>query len=282
MTTPTVSHGTSRLIDNYLSTQWDIANHLNGATATFANTYDDWIDFYVGADPTAATFIHSSADGDNPTDWGHSTTVDTKLRYRYKVTGTAHLKLTVMLHAAGETTVLADGTSSTFTSAVYTLPADALDGWRIYNHTGTGHVYVDFLYLYHDDFTLPNTAHGDNITPPIRDVKMQIPGRLTNITQGMGSDDIIYECSCDLDVGTWKRTGDVFDAQVVREIAHELSVGTADFVWLDTGEDQFKARIEPPVISRTGDGRRLDLRFVEYSRCGAGNYTYIERYGLNL
>ena len=74
----------------------------------------------------------------------------------------------------------------------------------------------------------------------------------------------------------------MFDAQVFRDIAHDLSSGTADFVWLDTGEDQFKAVLETPVIRRSGDGRRLDLKFSEYSRCNASNYTYIERFGLNL
>jgi hypothetical protein len=282
LATPTISYGHLVLYDNYSSAQWDIANHLNGATAVFANTYDDNIDFYVSAGVTATTFIHTSTDGTAETDWGYSSTLYKHLRYRYKVTVNARAKITIMLHTAGEVTVLADGGNQDYHTATFDIPTgDYIDSIRIYNHTGVGSVIVDFVSIYKDDFTLPNVAHGASFTPPPRYADQGAPMRITDVTQGMGGESATFDCSSDLDVGTWKRTLDTVDAQVIYEIAHELG-STADFVWLDTGEEQFKATMRKPMINRYGDHRTLDLEFKEYSRCNASHYTYIERFGLNL
>jgi hypothetical protein len=154
---------------------------------------------------------------------------------------------------------------------------------------GGSSVYYDFFMLYKGDFKLPNVAFGAEFSPPPRYAKKAAPSRITDVIQGMGGESATFNCTCDLDIdsgvagdeGNWKRLTDVRKAQVIHEISHELST-TVDFVWLNTGEEQFKAIMERPIFHRYGNRRELSLMFTEYSRCNASHYNYLERFGLNL
>ena len=258
--------------------------------------YDDWMRIY--GVPNSANDEWRRRYTVDLTSLALGTTLYKKWRCRYRtesVTTGLAAKILVEYTAAsggGVDVLLPESFSggSIFTVVNGTIPTSGRTIKYIYYYlddypnviAATGqNVYYDFFMLYKDDFTLPNVAHGASFTPPPRYADQGAPSRVTDITQGMGAENASFDCSSDLDVGTWKRALDVVDAQVIYEIAHELST-TVDFVWLDTGEEQFKATMRRPVIHRYSDRRTLDLEFKEYSRCNASHYGYIERFGLNL
>lgn len=251
----------------------------DGSTGTRAVVNDDWLDLNISAAVGNKAYYVSNA-----TNLGLSSTVYTKIRWRFKCgNGTIKAKIIIEFSDATQQTVLAEVNSQTFTVGSATITSGKIiDHILLFANGGTGDVYYDFVKIYKDDFTLPNTAFAANYTPPPRDSDEAAPSRITDIIQGLGGESARFDCSCDLDVNTWTRAGDVVDAQVIDEISHELS-STVDFLWLDTGLGrQFKARMRDPIIHQLDKKRVLDLAFKEYSRCNASLYSYIERFGLNL
>lgn len=157
--------------------------------------------------------------------------------------------------------------------------------------SGTYSVYYDFILLCKENFVFPNVGYGLDVTLPPRYAIIPIPRRVGDITQNLGSELTTVRASCDLDIGdNWKRPQndtpktDTVNGQVFYEIAHNTS--TEPWQWLDTGSEQFKVTMEPPVFRRTSTGNStrhiLDLTFREYRKSCASNESYIERFGLNL
>ena len=296
LATPSISYGVGYL-DDFTAlppTPLDSADPLTGIVE--AILYDDWM-FLYGTPNSPADEWRCRRTADL-TSFAIGTTLYSKWRCRFKTGGSSPgfaVKIGVeYVSDPGVVHIIMpesfSPSTNTWTVASGSMPASGetvkylfyyIDDYPDSVNSDKQAVVYDFFMLYKGDFTLPNVAHGAHFTPPPRYADQGAPGRVTDITQGMGAENASFDCSSDLDVGTWKRALDVVDAQVIYEIAHELST-TIDFVWLSTGEEQFKATMRQPVIHRYKDSRTLDLLFKEYSRCNAARYSYIERFGLNL
>jgi len=187
---------------------------------------------------------------------------------------------------SGSQTILSESSSTTWVTGSATLDTskgNLLWLW-LYANQATGQVYYDFVLVCKGIFTFPNCGYGLEFTPPARYAMLEIPTRVGDITQNLGSPSATVTIGCDLDVGDWKRSGDHVDGEVFLDIAHNSS--SEPWQWLDTGTEQFKATLDTPVFRRESNGnsvrRILDLTFREYRRSSASHETYVERFGLNL
>ena len=145
--------------------------------------------------------------------------------------------------------------------------------------SGTTTVYVDFILIVKDRFTFP---HAENavFTPPPRYAQLKIPLRVGDILQMLGLDSAVFQCSCNLDVGDWKRSGDTVNGEVFMDIVHNSQ--TEPWQWLDTDlGQQFKAVLDEPEWHFDGQNHRVDLLFREFRRKSADDETYKERWGIS-
>ncbi|RLC88037.1 MAG: hypothetical protein DRJ03_04005 [Chloroflexi bacterium] len=215
-----------------------------------------------------------------------SPSVYTTFLYRYKTSDTNIKAKIVAVFASGNQTILSETSSTTWVKGSATLDTDkgSLTRIRLYANQATGQVYYDFVLVCKGIFTFPNCGYGLEFTPPARYAMLEIPARVGDITQNLGSPSATVTIGCDLDVGDWKRSGDYVDGEVFLDIAHNSY--TEPWQWLDTGTEQFKATLDTPVFRREADGnsarRILELTFREYRRSSASNESYVERFGLNL
>jgi len=163
-------------------------------------------------------------------------------------------------------------------------------------------VYYDFALLHKGVFTFPNTELGKEWIPPPRNVFIEIPSRVTDVTQNLGGKSAKWRCSCNLDIGRlsttsgtctgddWKRPQGVdseYQTDTVKgEVFDDLSHNSyhEPFQWLNTGMGrQIKAVLdEEPRFREDGDKHTVDLVFKEYSRSNKSNESYVERFGLNI
>jgi len=243
--------------------------------------YDDYFEIHI----TSATgnkiyYLTTSF-------YGISPSVYTTVYYRYKTQAATDLKAKIVANFQnGNQTILSETAATTWTvgSATLSTGMGNLTGFQLYANGGTGKVYYDFILLCKGVFTFPNCGYGLEFTPPARYAMLEIPTRVGDITQNMGSPSATVTIGCDLDVGDWKRSGDYVDGEVFLDIAHNSS--SEPWQWLDTGTEQFKATLDTPVFRREADGnsarRILELTFREYRRSSASNESYVERFGLNL
>lgn len=153
--------------------------------------------------------------------------------------------------------------------------------------SGTFSTYYEYILFYTGTFTFPNVGHSMDVHLPPRYATIPIPGRIGDITQNLGSESAFVNISCDLDVGTWKRLiangftqDDYVDGEVFYDISHNSY--KEPFQWLKTGQEQFKATLETPILRRENGRRMLNLLFREYRHFDASLESYIERFGLNL
>jgi hypothetical protein len=126
--------------------------------------------------------------------------------------------------------------------------------------------------------TLPNINN---------DVFLQIPGRLGNIPQALGSESMELQLTCDLDMEhanlTWKRsqTGaktDVCNFQVFLDIMHSAAQSQPYMVLtLDWGS--FNARLTRIDPAYDGENNHITLTFKEYNDTEA-NTNYKTRWGI--
>jgi len=242
--------------------------------------YDDYFKLNITSSTGNKTYnIYASAGSLSPS-------VYTKLVYRYKTSDTNIKAKIVAQFNDGSQTVLSESSSTTWVTGSATLDTDkgSLLWIRLYANQATGQVYYDFVLVCKGIFTFPNCGYGLEFTPPARYAMLEIPSRVGDITQNLGSPSATVTIGCNLDVGDWKRSGDYVDGEVFLDIAHNSS--SEPFQWLDTGTEQFKATLDTPVFRREADGnsarRILELTFREYRRSSASNESYVERFGLNL
>lgn len=284
-TKPTISYGIGFLEDCTVATAstYD-KTESNMTMAAIVVTNDDVFDMLgtaTGGSPYGYWKNHTAL--------GLSTTVYTKIRIRYKTSGAGmHARFMVDYGGGGGSEyILTSGSSSTWKTITLTLTtAKTLDYFEMWVMDATGHLYVDFIQIYKGDFALPNTRYGQSLILPGRYGKLNPVGMAGQYTQNLGTDLAEFQCICDLDIGNWKRAGDVIDGEVFADILHNILF--ADWVWLDTGDDvaQFKASLDKPEFHRVTQEslsqRELHLLFFEYRRSSADAETYVERWGLNL
>lgn len=240
---------------------------------------DDWfysIKLAGGTDPYLSYPDESGANN-----LSLSTTIYKKIRWRFKgLSGAVFAKIVAVFSDASTQTVLSDTASTTFTCNSTTLTSGKiLDHIRLYV-TGGGYLFYDFIMVYKDDFTFPNTAYGRRYIPAPRNISQEYPQRTSDIIQNLGSKSARFHCECDLDVGTWTRTGDTNKGQVFEDISHNSWL--EPFQWLDTGMGrQFKVVMDgEPTFEEFGDKHNLSLEFKECSRSSKSNETYAERFGV--
>lgn len=222
----------------------------------------------------------------NHTALGLSSTVYTKARIRYKVTGAgAAAQFRLDWNGGGHQDLLLGGSAQTWTTFDVDLTAgQTIDYVEMWLTTASGHLYVDFVMLYKADFTIPNTVHGMNFRPYARYVRPVPPGMAGAETENLGSELAEVIMHSDLDIGNWKRAGDVLPGQVFVDIAHNSK--TEDFQWLTLGDLQAKFKVtldKPDFQAQSAEAtaaKTLMLTMYEYRRGPANDETYAERYGL--
>lgn len=284
--------------------------HEDGNTGTFPVDSENNLTLIISASASNKIYyVH------NGTDLALSSTVYTKIRYRYK-TSNATIKAKIVLEfstwadgdseatnlAAGKGQLILDDTSSTlWVAGVATITTGkTVANIRLYadgeKTDTTATVTYDFVQIFTGTFTLPNT---NNIHIPLgilQDAITPIPSRSGTIQQALGSGDLTVTMDCDLDIDNdthdWQRpqgtlTKDSYEGmngQVFLDILHNLGVNDLWF-WLDLESPpiQFKARLdEPSAFEFNGDGHILRLAFREYRHGTASSELYYQRWGLNL
>ena len=224
---------------------------------------------------------------DNDDDIGKSSTIYTKIMWRYKTSDTS-IKAKIVLEftgAEGTQEVLADESSTTWKVGSATITtAKTIDHIRLHADHAEGTVEYDFVLIYKNSFTFPtNQPENMTFTPASRYAHLKPPSRIGDITQYMGSDNATVDMICNLDVGVWKRTAnptDYIKGETFIDIHHNAK--TEAWQWLDTETEQFKVTLEPPRFRRDGRGHTVDLTFKEYRLGSADSEEWYDRYGLNL
>ncbi len=221
-------------------------------------------------------------------DLGLSTTVDTRARIRYKTSGGATIAL-----ATDDQLLLNAVSSSPWTVADVALTAgNTLDHFSIHNAAHAGNAYIDFIQVYRGAYIIPNVVKQPRVMK-LKDAMILIPGMSGDITQGLGSELIVVEFVCDLDIEprlqTWKRPQaatpktDYNNDAIFRELDQQQG-NTELWCWLKVGNPamQFKARLLHHEVNSDGENNLLSLYFVEYRHGTAANETAVERFGEDL
>jgi len=305
MTKPTITYGHGFLDDcNKLTglTYGDWTETDTGALLSSAVSVDDY--FVLTRTAGVAEAFLSYPDEGGANNLNLSPSIYTKIYWRFK-TSSSNLKAKIMLIDSGGhgQTVLPETSSTLFTVGSATInfgDADLLDHIRLYANalaSATGTVTYDFVLVCKNIFVFPNTQYGTEFTPPARYADIEIPSRITDVTQNLGSPSATFTASCNLDIGRltttsgtctgddWKRPQgvdavyqtDFMKGEVFVDISHN-SV-TEPFQWLDTGKQRFKVTLRTPRFPEHSDSHTLDLEFREYSRSSKSNESYLERFG---
>jgi hypothetical protein len=242
---------------------------VSGAAATQAIDSGDYF---------ALTRAAADASTVNGTNLSLSTSIYTKIRFRYKCSNSSVKgKIIVTFSDASTQTVLAETNNQTFgyTSVVLTA-AKTVDHVTLYATTAAGTVYYDLVEIYEGDYILPNCT---KLTPPniLRDATLKPFGMIGAHIQAGGAELKTVTMSCDLDVEgatiTWKRpqTGsptDKTNTEVFELIAHE-EAKNVPWHWLDWGRGAMKVRLTQFTPNLYGDNT-LDLEWTEYRLSSAG------------
>jgi hypothetical protein len=243
-------------------------------------TFDDYFHLTRAAGASEAYLSYpSEAGADN---LGLSSTVYTVIYYRYQTSNLDVKAKIVLIFSDATTQTILDETSSTTmkTGFTYITTGKTIDHIRLYANAAVGTVVYDFVLICKSIFTFPNTQYGSEFNPPPRYAMIPIPSRVSDVTQNLGSESATWTASCNLDKGSWKRSGDYVNGEVFMDIAHNSY--QEPFQWLDTGKEQFKVTLDTLRFPEHSDSHTLDLTFKEYSRSSKSNESYVERFGLNL
>jgi len=306
MTTPTITYGHGFLTDCNSSTGWNKTEVGMESTLTVEND-DIFVISGICNSPNNEYAYYEKDITDI------SSSVYTKFYVRWKTSvasNGAGLLVTLFFTDASQQDIVGTqatqvfSTSWTITSGTIT-PNKTIDKLRIYIgdtpdtiSSGTYYVYVDFILLCKNVFTFPNTMHGLEFTPPTRYANIEIPSRVTDVTQNLGSRSATVRVGCNLDRARldttsstctgddWKRPQGVDTeyqtdhekGEVFLDIAHNSYA--EPFQWLNTGKYRFKVTLEEPVFREQSNEHTLDLLFREYSRSNKNNESYVERFGI--
>ena len=294
MTKPSITYGHGWLDDcNKLTglTYGDWTETDTGGLLSSAVAYDDYFILTRSAGATEAYLSYPDEAGAN--NLSLSSTTYTKFFYRYLTSGSTKAKIVLVFSDASTQTILAESSASPYTCASVTITTGkTIDHVRLYANTGAGTAQYDFALICKGIFTFPNTLYGKRFIPAPRNAIIEIPSRVGDVIQHLGAKSARFEVSCNLDRGTWTRTGDTVKGQVFDDIIHNSY--TEAFQWLTTGmgttiaehfyQRQFKVVLDGEPVFREEDNKHiLDLVFREYRRSsGSSDESYVSRFGLNL
>jgi hypothetical protein len=233
------------------------------------------------------TVFVGDAYSENATNLGLSTSIYTKIRFRYKTTGSAKAKIIVGDGAAYSQQVLSETASSTWAVGTVDLTAaKTLDHVALYICDGVGTVQYDFVQIYTKDFTYPNCVTLQ-FNPPSSNPEIGIPGRTPWITQNTGAPRAEVIMTCDLDMqtsdtagasGCWKRTNDNDAGEVFLDVAHEHGDATP-WEYLVFGNKSFKVTLDEPDFDYSRDNT-VRLTFHEHSNRDTSDDSYSERWNI--
>lgn len=280
---PSITYGHGFLFDYYNSSLgWTETE--DGNTGTIADHIDDWIQLTISASAGNKVYYNSYPDEGGASNLSLSSSTYTKIYWRYKTSDTSiKAKIVLVFSDATTQTVLDEVSSTTITAGSTTITAGkTIDHIRLYANQATGYVLYDYVLICKNAFSIPNTSEGGlRFYPPPKYALLPVPTRIGDITQSMGSPSARIECGCNLDIGTWTRSGDVFAGQVFVDIAHNSK--SEPWQWYNDGIRRMKVTLEEPEFIYRDDGRSiLNLTFREYRRSSGSNETEIERLGLGL
>jgi len=279
LTKPTLSYGVALLDDMQVASIPNYSKTETGGSTLAAITSPDDDQFAMAMTGTGDANWH------NTTPLGISTTAYPQVRFRYHTDGGAIGMTVNAIYSSGSDTMLLSGNSKFWKTITFTLtPGKTLNTIEFHLTTASGTCYVDFLLVYAGDFTFPNTDMGQEVTFGLRKALMDGIGARGQASEYLGTDLAIVTCSCELDLGNWKRAGDLIDGEVFLENL-ELQM-QVDWWWLTTSDGfKFKCYLEKPQFQRevheSKTTRVLHLTFYEYRRAPANNETTEERWGIN-
>ena len=235
---------------------------------------------------TDASF--TSASGGSAPPVGLNPTVFARIRIRYKCNNSSVKAGALVTFASGTQTVLAASNSLTLT--VVDVLLDSAKGTistvALYATTAAGTVYYDYVVIYKEFVTFPNTTEALLFYPKPRFSPIPLTTGIT-ATQHNGSDGAEVHVTCDFTLGTWKSGADTVNGQAFLENIHNQSDGEP-WQWIDTGQHQFKAYMSEPIFTYSADTehRVETASFVwhEYRLSSPWNphETYLTRWGLDL
>ena len=309
MTTPTITYGHGFCDDCNKLTGLTYGSWTETDTGTLlaeSVAHDDYFVLVRSAGAAEAYLSYPDEGGAN--NLSLSTTVYTRIFWRYQ-TSNSNVKAKIVLvftGAEGTQTVLDETSSTSFTTGSATITSGkTIDHIRLYANSAAGTINYDFVLICKNVFAFPNTIHGLEFTPPPRYANIEIPSRVTDITQNLGSRSATVRVGCNLDRGLldttipicaahptelcgddWKRPQGVLakyqtdkeKGEVFLDIAHNSYA--EPFQWLDTGKYRFKVTLEEPVFREQSNEHTLDLLFREYSRSSKSNESYAERFSI--
>jgi hypothetical protein len=214
-----------------------------------------------------------------------STDIYKKIRWRYKTSSSSIKAKIVVEYTAGSTVVLDETSSTTLTVGEYTLPAGrTVEKIGLYANAATGDVYYDYILICEGDFPIPA---GQPVTEdwelPNRISEIDIPSKLGDETQNLGSKNAVWKLSFDLTIGTWTRdSSDKLIAQAFVQIWHNS--GVEPWQWYNSELGQCKVTLHNLLFTRHGDQWLMtcELHEKRVSSAGCSLETYKTRYHLEL
>jgi hypothetical protein len=280
-TSPYVSYGDDWIYEGDTLTggvggTWDVTNHKGDAADSYAVNSDN--NLVITTTTANDTYTH------NGTAIALSSTTYTKIRWRYKTTGSATAKIIIEFSDASTQTVLSETAGSTWTTGSATVTtAKTINYVRLYGCDGAGTTTYDFVQIYMANYILPNTISMDQRFTS-NDAYIGVPGRQGEVTQALGTQLLEVRMVHDTDVEAttllWQRpqtTGasDTFNTQCIEELWH-YGGDTVLWRWLNIGDKQFKARLEEIHTAYNGQDNLVECVWREYRH--GGQETFAERF----
>ncbi len=276
-TYPKISYGSGAIFDGDDVDPWTFVAG-SGATATFSSLESDYYEIDVTDNPDDnSSYIY------NTTSLGLSTTLYGNIRYRYAVTGTAKCTIYLLFSDTTSQTILSNGTATTMTVATVPLTtAKTLNDIVVYNASGVGEVFVDFLQVYAGDFVFPNVEKVELI-PAIRDAELEVPGMIGSTLQGMGAPSATVEVDACLSMGSWKTPNTSFavPGSIFLTITQALA-NNITWEWFDAGDFALRVRYSgrTPTFTLQADLDIVKLEFKEFYMGSRNTELESERFSL--
>jgi hypothetical protein len=218
------------------------------------------------------------------------------LLIRYKTSqSSAGLGLAVQLVYTGgavewalgtDTVPVYSGYLATSTYTIVNAGAAALDHIRLWavseKNACTEYILVDFVLVCIGTFTFPFVSKGVHFSGQNRNVKLEPPGRLGDITQYLGSKSSPITVTGSIDSGTGWHDGWGEDLGILLKICHESNTNVFQWFTCDVPKVKFKVTVDDwDIGSDGGDAAILSyvLNLSEYRRGDASGEAYWERWG---
>jgi len=266
-------------LDNYRITSVGQVEDGNTVTTTVGSCFTMTVTASAGNECCYLSLPAENA----VTNLGLSSTIYTKIRWRYKTSGTNKAKIVLVFNDASTQEVLADSSSSTWAVGSATITSGkTIDHIRLHADHGAGadDVCYDWVGIFAADFTYPN-ATDIRFNPSSRNVLLGVPSSVALGYQNLGADPASIEIDCDLDMETttysWTRAGDTDKAEIFLNVLHNQSVD-APWQWLTWGNKA--ARVVLDEVRFDESRGTCTLVMHEFSDSNKANESYSERWNL--